>query len=128
MAQRVRTVRIYNLIPFLSGNATTIKRIEGKPSRLLAQVRASCEYKDRNQASWSYKIESHCPIPRGHPFRRLVSLFPAGDPLRTLGCWAYGAGNSWITIEEIAWTDGTRIYPQEEHRNWLKQQAKLINR
>ena len=120
---KARTVRIYNLIPFLSGRADSIKRGEGRPEKVLESVRDSCEFKGRGLTAWARGIESHCPIPLGHPFRNIADRLLEGDPLRTLGCWAYGAGNSWITIEEVEWDDRSASRPQDDHRSWLKRQS-----
>lgn len=121
-----QSVRIYNLIPFLSGRAESVKRLEGRPEKVLTSVRDSCEHKDRSLAAWVEGIESHCPLPFGHPYRRYSDRLPEGDPIRTLGCWAYGAGNSWITIDEITWDDGSVSHPQEDHRQWLKRQSAAL--
>lgn len=123
---KAESVRIYNLIPFLSGRADGIKRIEGPPDKVLASVRETCEHKGRSLAAWTEGIESHCPLPLGHPYRRSSESLPKGHPLRTLGCWAFGAGNSWITIEEIFWDDGTVSRPQRDHREWLKRQSAAL--
>ncbi len=123
---KAQGVRINNLIPFLSGRAASIKRLDGRPDKVLASVRESCEHKDRTPASWAEGIESHCPLPFGHPYRRYSDRLPEGDPIRTLGCWAFGAGNSWITIEEITWDDGSVSHPQEDHRQWLKRQSAAL--
>ena len=123
---KARTVRVCNLIPFLSGRAESIKRLEGWPEKVLESVRESCEHKERSLALWRSGLESHCPIPFGHPYRRYADRLPEGDPVRTLGCWAFGAGNSWITIEEITWEDGSVSCPQEEHRHWLKRQSAAL--
>ncbi|MBI3297226.1 MAG: hypothetical protein HYZ75_03615 [Elusimicrobia bacterium] len=119
-------VRIYNLIPFLSGRADGIKRMEGRPEKVLALVRETCEEKERSLAAWAEGIEGHCPIPFGHPYRRYSDRLPEGDPLKALGCWAFGAGNSWITIEEITWDDGSVSHPQQDHREWLKRQSAAL--
>ncbi len=121
-----RSVRIYNLIPFLSGRADGLKLVEGKPRKVLEAVRESCVQKDHNLAAWAETVERRCPVPLGHPYRRYAERLPAGDPLRTLGCWAFGAGNSWVTIEEIAWEDGSASRPQEEHREWLKKKSAAL--
>lgn len=123
---KAKAIRIYNLIPFLSGHADAIKRVEGRPEKVLEALRASCEHKERSMAAWVEGIERHCPVPFSHPYRRLSDGLPEGDPIRTLGCWAFGAGNSWITIEEIAWDDGTVSHPQDEHRQWLKRQSAAL--
>ena len=123
---KAKTVRIHNLIPFLSGRADSIKRLEGRPDKVLEAVRESCEHKERSLAAWAEGIELHCPIPLSHPYRRYLERLPQGDPLRTLGCWAYGAGNSWITIEEIYWEDGSVTRPQDKHRLWLKRQSAAL--
>jgi hypothetical protein len=123
---KARSVRIYNLIPFLSGRAESVKRLEGRPEKVLASVRESCENKERSLGAWIEGIQNHCPIPFGHPYRRYADRQPESDPLRTLGCWAFGAGNSWITIEEITWENGSVTRPQEEHRQWLKRQSAAL--
>lgn len=120
------SVRIRNLIPFLSGRAEGIQRMEGLPDRVLASVRDACERKERSLAAWAEGIEEHCPVPFGHPFRRILDRLPKGDPLRTLGSWAFGAGNSWITLEEISWEDGSVSHPQRDHREWLKRQSAAL--
>ena len=123
---KARSVRINNLIPFLSGRADGIQRLEGRPEKVLASVRDSCEHRDKSLAAWTEGIESHCPLPFDHPYRSYSDRAPEGDPIRTFGCWAFGAGNSWITIEEISWDDGSVSRPQEEHRQWLKQQSAAL--
>lgn len=123
---KAQRVVLFNLIPFLSGRADGIKRGVGRPEKVLASVRDSCDNKDESLAAWAEGIESHCPLPFGHPYRRCSDGSPEGDPIRTLGCWAYGAGNSWITIEEITWEDGSVSHPQEEHRQWLKRQSAAL--
>ena len=123
---KAERVRIYNLIPFLSGRTHDIKRMEGRPKKILALVRNSCERKERSLAAWAEGIEGHCPIPFGHPYRRCTDRLPEGDPLRTLGCWAFGAGNSWITLEEITRDDGSASYPQRDHREWLKRRSAVF--
>lgn len=127
--KEARTVRINNLIPLLSGSATDIKHVEGRPDKVLNAVRESCEDKARSMAEWKDGIESHCPIPLGHPYKALADPLLSGDPLRTLGCWAYGAGNSWIMIEQITWEDGSVNRPQDEHRKWAQAQwAAMVER
>ena len=121
-----KTMRICNLIPFLSGRADAVKSVEGRPEKVLQAIRASCEQKERSLGAWAEAVERHCPIPFSHPFRRHCDRLPKGDALRTLGCWAYGAGNSWITIEEITWEDGSVSRPQDEHRQWLKRQSAAL--
>ena len=106
--------------------AAVIKRLEGRPEKVLVSLRETCEEKERSLAAWAEGIESHCPIPFGHPYRRYADRLPEGDPLRTLGCWAFGAGNSWITIEEISWDDGSVSRPQQGHRDWLKRQSAAL--
>lgn len=121
-----RSVRIYNLIPFLSGRVDRLRRVDGRPKTVLEVVRESCEQKERSLVAWAEAVESHCPVPLGHPYRRYADRLPSGDPLRTLGCWAYGAGNSWVTIEDITWEDGSVSRPQEEHRAWLKRKSAAL--
>lgn len=123
---KAKSVRVYNLIPFLSGRADAIKRHEGRPEKVLQAIRAACEQRERSLGAWAQAIERHCPIPCSHPYRRYADRLPEGDALRTLGCWAYGAGNSWITIDEITWEDGSVNRPQDEHRAWLKRQSAIL--
>lgn len=118
--------RIYNLIPLLSGKSDAVVRVEGAPRDVLAAVRQSCELKGPSPSAWAASFEKHCPIPLGHPFRKAVDGLPPGDPLRTLACWAYGAGNAWITLEEVVWEDGTKSRPQEGHRDWMRKQASRL--
>lgn len=123
-----KRVVVYNLIPLLMGSARNAVRLAGAPADVLKKVRASCSYQGKDLNSWASEVEKHCPIPFSHPFRRLLPRLAAGDPLRTLGAWAYGGGNSWITLEETEWEDGSRTSPQEEHRGWLRKEASKILR
>ncbi|HAH06786.1 MAG TPA: hypothetical protein DCM05_09725 [Elusimicrobia bacterium] len=120
--------RVYNLIPLLAGKAESVTRLEGSPRDALAAVRESCEFKGSSPSAWAASIEKHCPLPLEHPFRKTVDGLPPGDPLRTLACWAYGAGNSWITLEEVVWENGTKSRPQEEHRDWMRQQSARLSK
>ncbi|MFA6093400.1 MAG: hypothetical protein WCU88_06150 [Elusimicrobiota bacterium] len=123
---KAKAVRICNLIPFLSGRARDIKRIHAEPEKALENVRESCRSKERSLPAWGESIERHCPIPLGHPYRKISEGLAPGDPLRTLGCWAYGAGNSWITLDEIVWEDGSVTHPQEDHRRWLQERCTAL--
>lgn len=121
-----RKVVIYNLIPFFDGKAKNVIQVEGAPDQVLKAVWKTCSYRAKDMAEWAAGVEKHCPIPPAHPFRRRTDRLPHGDPLRTLGCWAYGAENSWITIDEVLWEDGSRSSPQEEHRQWLRREASKV--
>jgi len=113
-------VEIVNLIPVLSGKATNVDPRTGSPAQLLNAVRGSCENPGTSLESWSTTIEKHLPVPATHPFQKVLSRLKPGDPLRTLGAWAYGSETGWITIERIRWEDGTTASPQADHRAWLQ--------
>lgn len=117
---------IYNLIPFFDGRAKNVIRVAGAPDKVLRAVWKTCSYRAKDMAEWAAGVEKHCPIPPAHPFRKRTDRLPPGDPVRTLGCWAYGAENSWITIDEMLWEDDSRSFPQEEHRQWLRREAAKV--
>ena len=127
-ALRARKVLIYNLIPFFLGKEKNVLRVAGTPEEALKTVWRTCAYRAKGMSAWVAGMEEHCPVPPAHPFRKISDRLRPGDPLRTLGCWAYGAENSWITIDEILWEDGTRTSPQEEHRAWLRRDAAKVVR
>lgn len=121
-----KSIVVYNLIPFFLGKGKNIVRLTGDPETVAKKIRGSCALKAADYQTWAMQIEQHCPIPLSHPYRALIKDLPEGHPLRVLGAWAYGAGNSWITIEEIRWADGRAVKPQNGHRDWLKREAVKI--
>ncbi len=123
---KAKKVVAYNLIPFFDGREKNVLLVEGSPELVLKAIWKTCSHKDKDMATWAATVEEHCPIPPSHPFRKRVDRLLAGDPLRTLGCWAYGAENGWITIDEVVWEDGSRSSPQEEHRQWLRREAAKV--
>lgn len=125
---RAKRVVIYNLIPFLAGSSKSLSRVAGAPEAVLKKVRASCACKGKDYPLWAAEVENHCPVPFGHPFRQVAKRLVPGDPVRVLGAWAYGGGNSWITLEEIEWEDKTVIHPQDDHREWLRKEAGKVLR
>lgn len=126
MKAEAKKVMVCNLIPFFLGRGKEIVRVSGSPEDAAKKIRSSCAHQAGDYVTWATEIERHCPIPQSHPFRAQVKELPPGHPLRVLGSWAYGAGNSWITIEEIRWADGRRSKPQDEHRKWLQTEAARI--
>lgn len=117
---KAEEVEIVNLIPVLSGKLRNVEPRTGPPGQVLNAVRASCEDPGTTLASWARTVEEHLPIPPSHPFQNVLSRLKPGDPLRTLGAWAYGSETGWITIERIRWEDGTTASPQADHRAWLQ--------
>lgn len=113
-------VEIFNLIPVLSGTARILGPITGPADKIMRRVRESCQDPGSSLESWARTIERHLPIPPTHPFHRILAGIAPGDPLRTLGAWAYGSEKEWITIEKITWADQSVTYPQAEHRAWIQ--------
>lgn len=121
-------VDILNLILYHTGKANAPETLNGvTPAHAAARVRRACGNQGASFKEWSDGIISHCVIPPGHPYRKLLKKrkVPQGDSLRVLGAIAYGTHSPWIVFRKIVWDDGKVALPDTLERKWIVKHGKL---
>lgn len=110
MSIQVRVASLIRTIP----EGEPVKIFEGDVEGVLNQVRNECNKKGNSLVEWALMIREHGPVPVNHPFAILCERLgiPLDHPLRTLGSWAFGFQNTWITIEWIKTESGKMITRQ----------------